>query len=667
MDFDAFSSFLMGDGPLPEDQETIDFDNFSSFSNEQMFESLQKQSYSSFSAASSEPLRKEQVTQPYHTFECESDGEDDEGNETDDEIAEAEAIDAEFPDGEAYDFVDPPPLDRNQKDAVRANAELQEMIERTENVLEQLSMQAHVHIERQPLSTQILLANMANEQVFKPYEQHGSQAQFSASVMKFLTGGDTIRRPGKAGLNKAKDGKLKFAPIDPFAEDDDAGRKKKRAQLKRKAGEEIISGTDSPGGAERIKLTVVKRGDKLISVMKSPAQQPDAFQGTFGLSQRLQTNGKADGNNDDALTFRKTSGPIRWEDLQKAYATLESDQSWSENSNKDPAEALANFNGASNLALSTTHGDTPRQPMTFTPLADSFSKFQLQTPTSRLFHEQQFAQSLLPAAPSLPTYCCSVEPRANAELALQPYNPISVDLVWPKDDPMPSIEYLEHVDRILHLYNAEARVMLSYFVRKYDTPFELGGGGPGGGGALRMGGQAKNEPPHALFRLGIAQYLTCKAEQIVEDKEADELGLTPEARSILRSVWNEHQSIWTHFEDNFLEDEASDDEDEDMIVEEEDDDEDLDVTWVTDTPDGADVRPAKKRFTHNEPDPKHVAGGLNPMEKKLLSRACNISVETIDAYWDLMRDKTKAWAAVQLWCRARNMERVARVKAEGRW
>lgn len=667
-DFETFSNFLTDGEPIPIEEETIDFDEFPSISNEQMDSASQDHEYGNFLTQQSENIRNKQL-EAHFDFDDDDDNDKSEAGSTntEDEIAEAEAIDAEFPEGEAYDFVDPLPSQPGPNDPNNpcSNRELQEMIERTENVLEQLSMQAQVHVERQPLSTQILLANMAKEQVFKPYKQHGSQAQFSASVKKFLGGGDTIRRPGKAGLDKAKDGKLKFAPLDPFAEDVDAHGEEKRGKLKRKVSDGRMDTLKGPGGSERIKLMVVKRGDKLVSVMKSPDREQLEVGPDIEISAPLlQPADKSDGHDEpiDAVTPRKTSGPIDWAELEVAHSRQRSDRP--EHADHDPAEALVNFNGASSLLPNSNHLDQRGQPTFFSPLADSFSRFQLQTPMSNFFPVQA-------SAPQVPAYSCSIEPRTNSELALQPYNPVSMDIIWPGTSRSngrpcaPPPGYLVSINRILQLYNAEARFLLSYYVRKYDTPFELGGGGPGGGGALRMGGQAKSEPPHALFRLGIAQYLMTKAERIVEHKELDELGLTPEARSILKSVWDEHPSMWTHFEDNFLEDEESDSEDEDMIVDGEDGD--GDVIWVTDTPDGAEVRPTKKSYVPKKPDPQHVGGGLNPMEKTLLARACNISVDTVDAYWDMMRDKTKAWAAMKLWCRARSKEKIARAKAERRW
>lgn len=276
MDFETFSNFLTDGEPIPVEEETIDFDGFPSMSNEQIPSALKDHRFGNFLAQQSETIRNEQ-SQSCFDFDDDDDGDQSEAGSTntEEEIAEAEAIDAEFPEGEAYDFVDPlhNQPESNDPDSSCSNRELQDMIERTEYMLERLSMQAQMHVERQPLSTQILLADMAKEQVFKPYKQHGSQAQFSASVKKFLGGGDTIRRPGKAGPDKAKDGKLKFAPLDPFAEDVDADGKEKRGKLKRKVSDGRMDTLKVAGGGERIKLTVVKRGDKLLSVMKSPNRE----------------------------------------------------------------------------------------------------------------------------------------------------------------------------------------------------------------------------------------------------------------------------------------------------------------------------------------------------------------------------------------------------------
>ena len=201
---------------------------------------------------------------------------DDDDDDTDDEIAEAEAIDAEFPDGEAFDWIEQPLQHKIPKSSGRCynpvpvNTELQEMMERTETILEQLSMKAQAHIERQPFSTQIILNNAAKEKVFAPYGRHGSQAQFSESVLKFLNGGNTIRKPGKAGLDKAQDGILRFAPLDPAVNMRDNGNDSvSGGKLKRKVAINQVDPISCGSESDRVKLRLVNAEKRSKSVTQA--------------------------------------------------------------------------------------------------------------------------------------------------------------------------------------------------------------------------------------------------------------------------------------------------------------------------------------------------------------------------------------------------------------
>lgn len=219
---------------------------------------------------------------------------------------------------------------------------------------------------------------------------------------------------------------------------------------------------------------------------------------------------------------------------------------------------------------------------------------------------------------------------------------------------MPTPGLLDSLNRILHLHNAEARFTLSYYVRKYDIPAHL---------AQSCAGSVTDEPPHALFRLGIAQYVMSKVGKVIDHKEHDELGLNPEARKVLGEVWEAHPSTQAWFDDDFLENDSP------QATFHDSRDEDGDVVFVTGTstsPSNSDA-PRGNDAQSDSPNPNKFKGGLNPLEKRILARACNISDETIDAYWEDMREKTKAWGAMKAWCMARSAEKVRRAKAEGRW
>ena len=39
----------------------------------------------------------------------------------------------------------------------------------------------------------------------------------------------------------------------------------------------------------------------------------------------------------------------------------------------------------------------------------------------------------------------------------------------------------------------------------------------------------------------------------------------------------------------------------------------------------------------------------------------------VDAYWDDMREKTRAWGAMKMWCEAMEKRMIRKVRVEGRW
>lgn len=240
---------------------------------------------------------------------------------------------------------------------------------------------------------------------------------------------------------------------------------------------------------------------------------------------------------------------------------------------------------------------------------------------------------------------------------------------------MPTPGLLDAFNNILHLYNAEARNLLSYYVHKYDTPAELGGRPVSPAGSFTGTSCRRVEPPHALFRLGISQYLQSKVGKMVDSKHTDELGLTPEARRVLGAVWERHPSTNAWFDDDLADGSTSATQLKGNLGTNEPSsssssmtsyqggndtsDADTDMTDVQSVT--TDTKPRGGRNLHKF----HL--GLNPIEKTLLARACNISVETVEAYWDDMREKTRAWGAMKSWCEVQTRRKINQAKREGRW
>ena len=57
---------------------------------------------------------------------------------------------------------------------------------------------------------------------------------------------------------------------------------------------------------------------------------------------------------------------------------------------------------------------------------------------------------------------------------------------------------------------------------------------------------------------------------------------------------------------------------------------------------------------------------LNPVEKRLLARACRVGEETVESFWRDMTRKRRAWLGMRLWILARERERGWRAMEEGR-
>jgi len=582
------------------------------------------------------------------------------------------------------------------------NPHLQKTIDKTELMLEQLSIQAQSMVEEQPMSTQIILANQALEHIFKPYGMHGSQAQFSASVMKFLAGGDTVRRPGNEGRDKSKDGKLRFAEVGTATTVDGEG-KEKREKLKRKASGEEKLVSDIGEGGVKIKVPRVQVGDDVVAVKKHLPKDTESKETThraddanvfgervgYGFQSASTVPLEGSWASVDSLSFRKTSGPLDMKEAENNH-TLSSN-STSTSTTSEPNLYLDEFEaiklklqdqaprnpfqtyhyGPDNTLTSTSTPTTSRTP--FTPLASTFSQsLRLQTPSTSTLPSSTLPQH----HQQQPNYACTHDPASNAALSRAPYNPISLRLSWPATTRssarpcMPTPGLLDSLNNIVHLTNAEARFMLSYYVRKYEGP--VGQAANGSGGA-----------PHALFRLGIAQYLMSRVGKVVDHKESDALGLNPEARRVLGEVWEQHPSTRAWFDEGLVggegggrdEFEAGDyegadnnlDAEPDLVMSEDDDVDDVENgTASPSTPYRRRSNSNSSRVNHT-PTPTRTTDGLNPLEKALLARACNVSVETVDAYWDDMRWKTRGWGAMKAWCTAQDKMRIARVKAEGRW
>lgn len=574
------------------------------------------------------------------------------------------------------------------------NPHLQKTIDKTELLLEQLSIQAQAVVEEQPMSTQIVLANQAVEHVFKPYAVHGSQAQFSASVMKFLSGGETVRRPGREGRDGSKDGKLRFVDVEAGTADGE-GYEENRGKLKRKAGGEEKLVTD-PGLAGRTdaKVPRVQAGDDVVAVKKHlhkdkntasketdhRADDANIFGERVGYSFQSVSSVPLDGPlaSFDSLSFRKTSGPLDMDKAENNHQPTSTSTPCKPNIYLDDLEAIKLRPPAStpqaeqstklhaiNSDTSTSHPQSHKS--LFTPLAATFSqslRLQPKTPSTwSLPSPNPPPPPHFFPNPNPTAYSCTHDPTRNAALARELYNPISLRLSWPATTrssgrpSMPTPGLLDSLNTIVHLTNAEARFTLSYYVRKYEAPTHL---------SLHPRSSG-TEPPHALFRLGIAQHLMAQVGKAVDNKESDELGLNPEARRVLGEVWADHPgtrgdglllgSGGEGGEDGWKAPRVGD------------------MSW--DEGLGSDVAMSDGGVASGPSTPCRRgrglrgsttgAAGLNPLEKALLARACSVSVETVDAYWEDMRWKTRGWGAMRAWCTAQDKMKIARVKAEGRW
>lgn len=629
--------------------------------------------------------------------------------------------------------------------------ELQSMVDRTEIFLEQMSLQFKPAIEEQPMSTTIVLANQAIEQVLKPYRVHGSQARLSESALRFLSAGSRVRRPGKDRLDGSKDGELRFVDH-PVRQVD----QKRVSKLKRKADERFTNDNgydDDDGGdggsGKASKIKIQKRSNGTLTIVSPlprttapstappsarpksndngkewPSSSLNVFGERVGYGFQPASTIPLDGPKAevDSLSNRKTSGPLDLCELQGS-ASQESFTAVSKGLEQGAPSNMSfeasNTRQRHGVPLTINTSEPTKAKTLFTPLAKSFSTFAIKTPTSSPSNLSQ-ATTVLDQTDS---HSCIVDPVSNAELALEAYNPISMKLTWPasttirgQEQPcMPTRTILDAFNTIIHLYNAEGRNLLSYYVRKYGDPVDSVQGAPSlnhndsfsssfssastltaGSGYVNKNNN-RNGPPHALFRLGISQYLHSRIGNIIDTKEVDELGLTPETRRILGEVWEQYPSINARFADDT--DDESDDEKENLgrtyartgfrrssspsphpsaagttttTLPDYDSDMDIDTQSTTSstptvssshTNTAEDIGPtyAARRNLH-----KHHLG-LNPIERQLLARACNVSVETVEAYWDVMREKTRAWGGMMLWCRVKSKERIERAKREGRW
>ncbi|KAJ9651404.1 hypothetical protein H2198_009319 [Neophaeococcomyces mojaviensis] len=565
---------------------------------------------------------------------------------------------------------------------------LQETIFRTELLLERLSVAAQPVLEEQPMSTRIVLANQAVP-LFERYGGHGSMHRFSQSVMEYLNAGERVRRPGAEGRDPKKDGILRFAPVEPAKVDgeevQDGGLKKLRKDRgKRKAGEEEKSGRKERKVQDGDSIGIVR-----LKLRPSEVGQVVVVEDEKDCPARLSIP--------EGAHHSRISSLFNFNlDTTKRRGVVTS-KNKSEEVNEyldDEAVIIKPRNGKSKPVLphveTTSHLAPPLQNRSIlspTSPSSAFARFTLSGPTTPILPQQK-------ANPHA-TYSCTTHPTLNAQLATQPYNPISLTFKWPatsrqnSQPTMPTPGLLDALNNILHLYNAEGRFLLSYYVRKFETPPEFGGNAaqaaPGGN---VMSGQPKVEPPHALFRLGIAQYLWGKVGKVIDNKEVDELGLNPEARRLFGEVWERHPSTAAWWSDSLLTNattdvknstKTGDDKEEDPYAHSSDFETDIsaaDESDANDTPATLTNKRARRaarvgrRRKIQEVEKKkreRALGGLNPMEKVILARATNVSVETVEVYWDDMREKTKAWGAMKMWCEAQEKRMIRKAKVEGRW
>jgi len=582
---------------------------------------------------------------------------------------------------------------------------LQKTIDKTELLLEQLSIQAQSVVEEQPMSTQIVLVNQAVEHVFKPYGVHGSQAQFSASVMKFLSGGETVRRPGREGRDGSKDGKLRFVDVEAGTVHGE-GYGGNRGKLKRKAGgkEKLVTDPDRAGRTSA-KVPRVQGGDDVVAVKKRLHKDKDtASKETARRADDPHVSGEREGYgfqptstvpleeplaSVDSLSFRKISGPLDMDTAENNHQPTSTSTACEPNIYLDDLETIKLRPRASspqaeqstkqhNSDTLTPHPQSHKS--LFTPLAATFSqslRLQTKTPSTwSLASPNPQPHPHFSHDPSPTAYSCTHEPIRNAALARELYNPISLRLSWPATTrssgrpSMPTPGLLDSLNNIVHLTNAEARFTLSYYVRKYEAPTHLSLHPRSGSSET----DAETEPPHALFRLGIAQHLMSQVGKAVDNKESDDLGLNPEARRVLGEVWEEHPGTQAWGEGGLLSGSGREGGEDGWEAARAGD-----VSW--DEGSGSDVAMSEggdRSSVASGPSTPYRNGrglrgsttgaaGLNPLEKALLARACNVSVETVDTYWDDMRWKTRGWGAMRAWCAAQDKIRIARVKAEGRW
>lgn len=531
--------------------------------------------------------------------------------------------------------------------------EFKAVLEQTERVLSRISFRGQNVIDQIPLSTQIILANQANEEVFKPYAKHGSAAQFSASVMKFLAGGDTVRRPGKDGSDKRKDGKLRL----------------RVSEIRHNTGGEGDGHPDDHDRDGRGRTPEVS--DDMLDMDLKVSKRGQGQVKTEWYSQDGQNKASFVEDSDaaiDHLSHRKTSDPFNQVNNTRNFSGSSGYQttatrSLSGSSMADPFSSKESSRKSSLTDPSIHEG--------YTPLAAGFSNIGLNTPAYPHLGIPPSTEPHLPpfnAQALVTNHSCVIDLAENQRLRYEPYEPISMHFIWPatlrssgeQSNPTPGL--IDCLNEILFICNAEAKGMLRYYVNKYERLMPAD-----------TSGRYRQEPPHALFRLGIAQYIMSKYGKMIEHKERDELGLTPEARNLLNGVWEAHPSMQTHFEDTTLDDIAGL---EQKVQHEIDEDGDLDEYYYDEDEDELreSVEEMFRQDSHYgvggpvraKPRPK-VVGGLNILEKTLLARACNIDIDTVDAYWDNMRESTTAWAAMKAWCNARSAERVAAAKQNGSW
>lgn len=242
-------------------------------------------------------------------------------------------------------------------------------------------------------------------------------------------------------------------------------------------------------------------------------------------------------------------------------------------------------------------------------------------------------------------YSIDLDSESNALLQYIPFNPIQLTITWPRSSTSaPPPGYIDSLNRLTHLYNLKAQHLLSYLTHKYTShrhrhhehdrelhSFKHTSTNINTNTNASQNENSNTALPHALFRLGITQFFRTRFEDSLRPRGQDPLGLTPEVRGFLSEIYDS-------------------------------------MSMSTST--GINTN-THRRVTNNF-SRQHNGGNLgvdplNVFEKTLLARACNVSIETIDAFWTDMTRRRKGWIALKRWCEAADGQIVREAKRQGWW